>query len=82
MISKHKRRKPHCDASLQYANVDDVTPKETTKWQVEVLSHSPAASTEFSTMSFPMNKINETEGRGMLVDTVSHAGSEAMALMT
>jgi hypothetical protein len=45
--------------------LDDATPREIAEWQVEVLSHGPAASTESSTMSFPldaMNRINETEG--------------------
>jgi hypothetical protein len=62
MISKHTLLD---NTSLQNADEDDVTPREMVEWQVEVLSHSPAASTEFSTMSFPpdaMNRINETDG--------------------
>jgi hypothetical protein len=65
--------------TVHYADVDDATPREMVEW------HSPAASTGFSTMSFPpdaMNRINETEGRCVLKDAVRYPGSEAMALMT
>ena len=61
----HAVGQPHCNTSLQNADVDDATPREMVQWQVEVLSHSPAASIESSTMSFPpdaMNKIDETDG--------------------
>lgn len=60
--------------TVHYADIDDATPREMAEWQVEVLSHSTATSTEFSTMSFPpdaMNRINETEGRCVLKDAVS-----------
>ena len=70
----HAVGQPHCNTSiLHYADVDDATPRELAEWQVEVLSYSLAASTEFSTMSSPpdaMNRINETEGRCVLKDAV------------
>jgi hypothetical protein len=68
-----------------YADVDGTSPGEMAEWQVEVLNHSQAASTEFSTMSFPpnaMKRINETEGRYVLKDAVRYPGSEAMAFIT